>query len=126
MRILKKQKSLLEAICQRIYDKKGFNLLVLDVRGLSTMCDFFIIAEGNVERHVQALLRAVSEQMSEQKRSPYHTEGERTGDWAVLDYGDIIVHFFIPEMREKYAIEQVWRAGSIVDIAPSEMAEKTD
>jgi len=106
---------LVESICQKIFDKKGLNILALDVRGISTMTDFFIIAEGNVERHVVALASAVIELLAEKGMSPLHTEGEREGDWVVLDYGHIIIHFFIPSMREKYRLEQVWKEGEIVE-----------
>jgi ribosome-associated protein len=109
------QIQLVESICQKIFDKKGMNILALDVRGISTMTDFFIIAEGNVERHVQALASTVAELLAEQGIYPLHTEGEREGDWAVLDYGDIIIHFFIPAMREKYRLEQVWKEGKVVE-----------
>ena len=114
---MNEQKKLLQNICQRIFDKKGFNILTLDVRGVSTMTDYFIIAEGNVERHVQALSRSIHELLQENDLKPCHTEGERIGDWIVLDYGILIVHLFIPDMREKYALEQVWKAGKVVDIA---------
>jgi ribosome-associated protein len=108
--------TLLQTICQCIYDKKGFNILTLDVRGVSTMTDYFIIAEGNVERHVQALFGAVYDLLQTQQRKPLHTEGEGMGDWAVLDYGDIVIHFFIPDLREKYRLEQLWKEGRVVDV----------
>lgn len=112
-----KQNKLVDAICQKIFDKKGFNILALDVRGVSSMTDYFIIAEGNVERHVQALSTAIYELLEESKIKPIHTEGESNGDWIVLDYGDVIVHFFIPDMREKYQLEQVWKEGKVVDVS---------
>lgn len=107
---------LVQAICQKIYDKKGFNILGLDVRGVCSMTNFFIIAEGTVERHVKALADTVFDFLLEMGRKPIHREGGREGDWVVLDYGDMVIHFFIPEMREKYALEQVWKEGKIVDL----------
>ncbi|MDB6081188.1 MAG: hypothetical protein JWO53_460 [Chlamydiia bacterium] len=111
------EKELLQSVVQAIFDKKGFNILTLDVRGVSSMTDYFIIAEGTVDRHVKALSRAAFELLSEHHRKPNHTEGEREGDWVVLDYGEFVIHFFIPELREKYAIEQIWKEGQVVDIA---------
>lgn len=107
---------LLNQIAQAIYDKKGMNILVLDVRNVCTMTDYFIIAEGNVDRHVQALSRAVIDQMEDLGHRPFHIDGMQEGEWSVLDYGDIVVHLFIPEMREKYSLEEVWRAGKVVDV----------
>jgi ribosome-associated protein len=113
---MRKEKRELEAVCQKIYDKKGFNILALDVRGISSICDFFVIAEGNVSRHVCALSQSIVEMFQEEGLKPIHLEGEHTGDWAVLDYGNIIIHLFTPEMREKYRLEQVWKEGKVVDI----------
>lgn len=111
-----KDMKVLETICQSIFDKKGFNILALDVRGLSTMTDYYVIAEGNVEKHVQALARELCDNLYLQGRRPLHIEGQRLGDWVVLDYSDVVVHLFIPDMREKYALEQLWQEASIIDV----------
>ena len=105
-----------ERVAQAIYDKKGFNIIVLDVRNVCTMTDYFIIAEGTVDRHVKALSDAVENELEKTKKRPLYTEGKQSGEWAVLDYGDFIVHLLIPELREKYALEQIWRESKIVDI----------
>jgi ribosome-associated protein len=107
---------LLEFICQKLYDKKGFNIMTLDLREFATLSDYFIICEGNVEKHVQSLARELLETMSEQGRSPIHIEGQRQGDWIVLDFADIVIHLFIPEMREKYCLEHLWKDASIIDV----------
>lgn len=106
----------LERIAQVIYDKKGFNILVLDVQEICTMTDFFIIAEGSVDRHVKALSDAVVDLFESRGHHPLHTEGQQEGDWVVLDYGHFVVHLFIPELREKYALEELWKEGKIVDV----------
>lgn len=103
-------------VAQTIFDKKGCNIVTLDVRGVSTMTDFFIIAEGTVNRHVKALARAVVDKFDELGESPLHIEGDKTGDWLVLDFGDVVVHIFTPGLREKYAIERLWHEGRIVDV----------
>jgi len=107
----------LNRIAQAIYDKKGFNILVLDVHNVCTMTDFFIIAEGTVDRHVKALSQTIIDELSlHGGRSPLHVEGQQEGDWIVLDYADFVIHLFIPELREKYALEELWREGKIVDV----------
>lgn len=106
----------LNVIAQSIFDKKGFNILVLDVRGISTMTDYFVIAEGTVDRHVRSISREVSETLSELGFKPLHVEGEKDGEWVVIDFGEVIIHLFIPDMREKYALEEVWHNGKIVDV----------
>lgn len=107
---------LLNEIAQTIFDKKGFNILVLDVRGISTMTDYFIIAEGNVDRHVQALSMALIDQLKEEGYDPLHVDGQRDGEWVVLDYSDFVIHLFIPDLRQKYALEQLWHEGKIIDV----------
>lgn len=106
----------LQGIAQTIFDKKGFNILAIDVRKISTMTDYFIIAEGSVDRHVQALGREIKDFMGKANLKPLHVEGEEQGDWLVMDYGDIVIHLFIPELRERYGFERVWHAGNVVDL----------
>ena len=106
----------LNRIAQAIYDKKGFNILVLNVQKVCTMTDYFIIAEGTVDRHVRALSQTIMDEFTSRGIEPLHVEGQQDGDWIVLDYGDIVVHLFIPELREKYALEQLWKKGQIVDV----------
>jgi ribosome-associated protein len=106
----------LNLIAQIIYDKKGFNILALDVRGLSSITDFLLIAEGNVDRHVAAISRAVIDELEERGEKPIHVEGLRIGDWAVLDYGEIMVHIFSPGLRERYCLERLWNESKIVDL----------
>jgi ribosome-associated protein len=106
----------LTEVAQAIYDKKGFNILVLDVKNICTMTDYFIIAEGTVDRHVKAISQTIVDQLAKHNHHPYHIEGEREGDWIVLDYTDFIVHLFVPDLREKYALEELWKHGHIVDV----------
>lgn len=106
----------LDQIAQTIYDKKGFNILAIDVREVSSLTEYFLIAEGNVSRHVTALATAIKEQQAKEGYTPYHIEGQRDGDWIVIDYGHIIVHLFDPDLREKYAFEVLWQKGHIVDL----------
>lgn len=106
----------LSAISQAIFDKKGFNILVLDVRHISTMGEYCIIAEGSVDRHVKSLCGAIKDQLASLDLSLYHIDGERDGDWIVMDAGVVIIHLFIPDMREKYALEEMWKKAKIVDV----------
>ena len=106
----------LNAIAQVIYDKKGFNILALDVRGLSSITDFLLIAEGNVDRHISSIGRAIIEELEERGEEPVHVEGLKTGDWAVLDYSEIVVHIFCPGLRERYSLERLWNESKIVDL----------
>lgn len=116
---------ILNLIAQIIFDKKGFNILALDVREISTLTDFFLIAEGNVDRHVSALSGAVIEKLKEVGIYPAHVEGRELGDWIVLDYREIVVHLFMPGMRDKYRLEELWHDGKVVDLNLDISKEKT-
>lgn len=115
-KIPSKNVKILERICQSLFDKKGFNILTLDVRGVSTLTDYFVIAEGNVSKHVQSLAREVVDVMREEGQRPIHVEGLTEGDWVVLDFADIVIHLFIPDFREKYALEKLWHEAKVVDV----------
>jgi len=110
-------RSLIDTLVQKIFDKKGFNIFVLDVREISSLTNYFLIAEGNVERHVKSLAREVVATAEDLGFPPFHIEGGETGDWMVIDLGSIIVHLFGPELRQKYALEELWKEGTIVDVA---------
>ncbi len=106
----------LNAIGQAIFDKKGSNILALDVRGISTLTDYVIIAEGNVDKHVISIAHAVIENLEKIGQKPLRVEGLRSGDWVVIDYLNIMVHLFMPGLRDKYQLEQLWREGHVIDL----------
>lgn len=112
----RKEKKRLNEISQAIFDKKGENILVLDVRHISSMTEYCIIAQGSVGRHVKSICDAIKDKMEEEGIVLYHCDGELDGEWIVMDYGDIVIHLFIPEMREKYALEELWKKAKIVDV----------
>jgi ribosome-associated protein len=106
----------LDGIAQIIYDKKGSNILALDVKNHSTLTEYFVFAEGNVERHITSIARALIGEDSGLNLKLYHKEGLGTDDWVVIDFGHIIVHLMTQEVRETYNLELIWKAGSIVDL----------
>jgi ribosome-associated protein len=107
---------ILHTIAQTIFDKKGMNILALDVQGISSITDYVIIAEGTVDRHVIAIARAIQDALYPVGEKTVHVEGLQTGDWIVLDYVQIMVHLFMPGLRDKYQLEQLWKEGRIVDL----------
>ncbi len=107
---------MLSVIAQTIFDKKGGNILCLDVRGLSSITDYLVLAEGNVDRHVKALAEAIEKELKDRGERPLFVEGKSGGDWIVMDYEDVIVHLFTPGVRQKYSLEEIWREAKIVDV----------
>ncbi len=107
---------ILDAIAQTIFDKKGANIIGFDVREFSSMTDYYIVAEGSVDRHVISLASNVIAAMEEQNHRSLHVEGQVIGDWVVIDFGSIVVHLLTPDMREKYALEELWREAKLVHL----------
>ena len=98
-----------EHIIEFIMEKKGEDIVVLDLRGISSISDFFIIATGNSGVHVKAIANEINEKMKERKKViPWHIEGYEAQKWILLDYVDIVVHIFDSDTRSYYTIEKLW------------------
>jgi ribosome-associated protein len=106
----------LNTIAQTIFDKKGSNILALDVREISTLTDYVVIAEGNIDKHVIAIAQAIIDRLQQFGLRAIYAEGMKTGDWIVIDYLHIMVHIFMPGLRDKYQLEQLWKEGHIIDL----------
>lgn len=107
---------ILNLIAQTIYDKKGFNIFAIDVRNFSTVTDYFVLAEGNVDKHVRILAKDIVDALKKDGITPFRVEGLDEGDWVVLDYLDVIIHLLVPDLRSKYCLEELWREGDVVDL----------
>lgn len=105
-----------QKLCKIIYDKKGMNILALNVKGVTDIADYIIIAEGNVDRHTQGIAIAIQDYMRKQGEEPIAVEGYTDGQWIVIDYFDVMIHLFAPGFRERYRLEELWRASAIVDV----------
>ncbi len=110
------QTKFLTTVAQTIYDKKGMNILAIDVRGISSLTDYVLIAEGSVDRHVTAIGHAVIDALKKEGERPFQVEGLESGDWVVIDYLQYMVHIFMPGLREKYRLEELFRDGKIIDL----------
>jgi ribosome-associated protein len=87
---------------------KGNDIEVLDVAQLTDMTDLMIVVSGTSNRHVKALANSVVSDVKAQGLLPVGVEGEETGEWVLVDLGDILIHIMFPETREFYAIEKLW------------------
>ena len=111
---------LVNIIYQLLDNKKAKDIEVLDVRGLTTLADYFIIATGGSDRQVKALCDHVEEELAKKEIFPVNKEGYRTGDWALLGYDEVVVHVFQSETRDFYNLERIWKDALIVDMPKSE------
>ena len=101
-------KSLDQIVAGALQDLKADNVHVLDVRHLTTVTDTMVIASGRSDRHVRAIAGAVVEQAKKAGFRPLGVEGERSGEWVLVDLADIVVHVMLPRVREFYNLEKLW------------------
>lgn len=98
-------------------EKKATDIIVQDVTELHSMTDFFVIATAANNRQVEAIIEEIEKKLREEAHiKPLHREGIEEGTWALLDYGDVIVHVFQPEARDYYRLEQLWNDAPIIDL----------
>jgi ribosome-associated protein len=99
-------------------DKKAIDLTVLDLRGIATFTDFFIISTGTNKRQMQAISDEVVDQLKRQGSPAARVEGYQAAEWILIDYGDFIVHVFDEKARRFYDLEYLWREAKRLDISP--------
>jgi len=97
-----------EALVTALEDKKAQDILVIDVRGRCDFTDRFIVASGRSDRQIKALSQSVSE-VAHDYGLPAKVEGLEAMEWLLVDLGDIVVHLFLPEVRESFQLERLWR-----------------
>ncbi len=96
-------------------DKKGEDVRVIDIHEVSVLADYFLIASGTNANQVQAMADNVEEELGKAGHVCRQIEGYQSGNWILMDYGDIIVHVFCKEDRLFYDLERIWRDGTIMD-----------
>jgi ribosome-associated protein len=101
-------KMLAKQIAKIASDHKADDIMVLDLRKLTSFTDYFIISSGSSDRQVQAIAMAIRSGIKEKGRTPLSDEGVQGGRWALLDYGDVVTHVFYQEEREYYQLESLW------------------
>ncbi|MEI6531549.1 MAG: ribosome silencing factor [Chlamydiota bacterium] len=106
----------LQKLAQGLYDKKGLNIIAIDVRNISTMTDFFLFVDGMASTHLLALRNVVEETLREIGWSSPRVDGQKGDNWVVLDCLNIVVHLFDPKTRDFYRVEEVWKDGKIVPL----------
>ncbi len=106
-----------QVITDALLDKQGEDILVLDLQGLTSLTDYFVICSATSHRQLDALEWAVRERLkkaAEEAILPRGVEGTPDSGWVLLDYGDVVVHLFSEEMRRYYDLEGLWSKGRVV------------
>jgi ribosome-associated protein len=108
--------SSLEMYINAVSGKKALRLIVLDLRGIATFTDAFIICSGRSNRQVTAIAEHIEAELKKQGKRPLSVEGVKEGHWALLDYGDMVIHVFYESVREFYNLEGLWTDAKKVNI----------
>jgi ribosome-associated protein len=102
---------------QAIADKKGEDIVILDLSDLLVVTDIFVIASGTSTRHVKSLVDDAEAALREEGRRPIRREGADYGEWVLLDYGDVVFHIFDRDTRAYYELERLWADAPRIEFA---------
>jgi ribosome-associated protein len=105
--------TLRDVVLHALDDMKAVDVKALDVRGLTDITDTMVVASGTSDRHVKSIADRVVQRCKEAGFRPYGMEGERDGEWVLLDLQDVVLHVMLPRVRQFYALEKLWEGGSV-------------
>ena len=108
-----------DIVTAALEDMKAVNIKVLDVRGLTDIADTMVVASGNSDRHVRSIADRVVEKAKAAGFRSLGMEGERDGEWVLVDLQDIVIHVMLPRVREFYGLERLWDDGAAAAPAPA-------
>jgi len=114
--------STLNIFIKAALSKKAIDLTILDVRGVASFADTFIICSGRSNRQVSAIAEFIESYLKERGIKPLGIEGLREGHWVLMDYGDVIIHIFYKPIREFYDLEGLWADARRIDIDEKDYA----
>ncbi len=101
-------KTLAQKIADALSQKKGDEVLIIDIAEKSSFADFFVMASAGSERQLEALKDAVEDTLEPESIFPRRVEGQKQSGWILMDYGDVVVNILTADMRAKYSIEKIW------------------
>ncbi|MCY3770492.1 MAG: ribosome silencing factor [Gemmatimonadetes bacterium] len=110
--------------------KNAADVMIIDLRGLSSITDYFVIGTAGSEPQIKAVVEQVTVDLKERKTTPWHTEGKQSWRWVLLDYVDVVIHVFRGEVRSFYGLERLWgdapRVTVSADAATGEIIRSPD
>ena len=111
-------KELVKTITEAIQEKKGSNIVVADLKKIEgTICQYFVICTGNSPTQVEAITESIGDMVRERlKEKPAHVVGLENAQWVAMDYTDVLVHIFLPDVREYYDLEHLWEDAPLTRI----------
>ncbi|MDO4527337.1 MAG: ribosome silencing factor [bacterium] len=106
-------------IAQALYDKQAEDIRILDVRGVSTVTDYCVVASGTSAPHLKALQKAAQTALKENQDSAFRSSGDADSGWVLLDAFNVVAHIFAPEARDYYDIESLWLGAKELPFTPT-------
>ena len=97
-----------ELIAQLAAEKKGENIVLMDMRSVSTICDWFVLISASSSRRINAISKNIQKELSKKRLSPLSIEGKQNQYWTLMDYEDVVVHIFYDQIRDFYGLERLW------------------
>ena len=121
-----KAERLARRVAELALTKKAENVVSLDLRGLTTSCDYFVICEGGSAVQVKAIAGAIKDGLKEEGQNVWHIEGMESRRWVLLDYVDVVVHVFDQETRKYYQLERLWGDAKIEAVSYTHLTLPTN
>lgn len=113
---MERTKMIVKKVYDALNDKKGEDIKIIEIGKLSTVADYFIIANGSNAPHVESLVDNVEEELLKENIHAERIEGVKSSGWILMDYNDVVVHVFSKEDRLFYDLERIWRDGKEIDV----------
>jgi ribosome-associated protein len=105
---------LAHTVVDALEQKKGEDILLLDLQKVAMFTDYFVICSGTSDRMLDALAKGVEETVQEKHNIKGRAQGQSSGGWVIVDFGYVIVHLFAPETRDYYSLEELWKEGKVL------------
>ena len=118
-------KQLADKITEQIFSKKGYDVILLDLRKLTSIADYFVICSADSDTQVKAIADEIDSKLAEEGIKSWHIEGYRALSWILIDYVDVVVHIFKKDSREFYKLEKLWGDAPSIKVEDPLLKEKT-
>lgn len=108
--------TLARRVAELALEKKATDVLLLDLRELTSVCDFFVVASADSEPQIKAVVSHIQDELTKEGQKPWHVEGMENKLWIVLDYVDVVVHVFREDARLTYSLERLWADAPKIEV----------